>query len=125
MNKIDEINKARSLLSSALAVALNSMPNNHSVQDARIHMRKALNELDNVAKTEVRKKNHNQEQANTWWKNIVSGVANQPVGQEAMSKEAQQWSLDKLNKAIDSEKSKLDELEKQTDALTDTELLSD
>ena len=119
MQKLDQINRARSLLSSALGVALNSMPNNHSIQDARMHMKKALNELDNAAKTQTQKKT-NQDYAKNWWGNVVSGVAAQPVSQEAQNK-----SLAQLNKMIDSQQAILDGLDQNTITPDDDDLLSD
>jgi hypothetical protein len=123
-NKMDELMRAKGLLTQALSAALNSMPTNKSVQEARMHMKKALNELDNAAKTQTRKRTVSQDQYHQWWNNVVSGVAagaHSPIAEETRHR-----SLDQLNKMIEVERQKLDELEKASIKPSNIdELLSD
>lgn len=112
MENMDQLYRAKGLLTQALSAALHSMPNNRSVQDARLHMKKALTELDHAANSQTHKKRMNEDQFKTWWSNVVSGTANQ--AQAPTSSEAQQKSLNQLNSMIEEEKKKLDELEKQS-----------
>lgn len=113
MDKLDELNKAKGLLTQALSVALNSMPNNRSVQDARMHMKKALNELDNAAKTQIKRRGLSEQQFKNWWGNVVQGTS--AVAAQPMSPIAQQRSLEHLNSMISEESKKLEELEKQSE----------
>lgn len=109
-NKMDELMRARGLLTQALSAALNSMPQNKSVQEARVHMKKALNELDNAAKTQTRKRTVSQDQYHQWWGNVVSGAA--AGAHSPLTEESRHRSLDQLNKMIETERQKLDDLEK-------------
>lgn len=122
MDKINELNRAKGLLTQALSAALNSMPNDRSVQEARMYMKKALNELNNAAKTQIKKKTMTQDQQ--WLSNVNSGIA--AVAHSPMSQESQHRSLQQLNAMIAEERKKLDELEKASikpDPIVD--LLSD
>lgn len=124
MEKLDQLNKARSLLTSALSAALASMPNNRSVQEARAHMKKALNELDNAAKTQVRKKAASADQHKQWWGEVMNGAA--ATAHQPVTAETQHRSLAQLNKMIEAEQAVLDELEKKSaEPPTDHQLLSD
>lgn len=109
MDKMDQLSRAKGLLTQALSAALASMPNNRSVQEARMHMKKAMNELDNAAKTQT-KKVSTQNDFQQWWGNVTAGVgmaAHSPISQEANHK-----SLNVLNGMIKQENDKLDDLEK-------------
>lgn len=110
MDKINELYRAKGLLQQALGAALNSMPNNKSVQDARMHMKKALNELDNAAKTQLRKKSMTEDQFKTWWGNVMSGTT--AIAQQPMTAEAQVKSLAQLDAMIAEEQKKINEIEK-------------
>jgi stage III sporulation protein SpoIIIAA len=56
MGRLDEFVKTKGLLTQALSLSFNSLPNSKSVQEARMHMKKALSELDNASKAEIKKK---------------------------------------------------------------------
>lgn len=111
--KIDQLEYAKDLLGQALRAALNTMPNNRTVLEAKSHIKQAINKLDKVVKTQMKKKSITQTQHDLWWGEIQSGitkVANMPT-----SIEAQQRSLDKLNSMISDEQKKIDDLEKIND----------
>lgn len=78
-----------------------------------MHMKKALNELENAARTETRRKTMTDDQFKTWWGNIQAGTAAQ--AHTPMSAEANQKSLVQLNSMIDEEKKKLADLEKASE----------
>lgn len=119
-NKIGQLNRAKTLLSQALNTAMASMPNNRSVVEAGNHIRSAIRKIDGAAKTQLQRRHMSQTQFETWWGNIQSGVANQP-----MSAEARQKNLAQLNGMIGKEQSKIDELEaKITEDIPD-QLLED
>jgi hypothetical protein len=112
MGRLDEFVKAKGLLTQAISLSLNSLPNNKSVQEARVHMKKALSELDNASKEENKKKATTDDQSKSWWKNVMSGTA--ATAHQPMSAEAQGRSLAQLNAMIAEEQKKLNDLEKQT-----------
>ena len=124
MSKMNEIARARGLLTQALSVALNSMPTNKSVLEAKTHMQKALTSLDKVTKEEVRKKSMSGEQFKTWWGNVMGGTS--AVAHQPMSAEARTKSLAQLNAMIAEEQKKIDEIEKKVQQTSSSdELLSD
>jgi hypothetical protein len=111
--KIDQLEYAKDLLGQALGAALTAMPNNRSVLEAKGHIKQAINKLDKVAKTKMKKKKSmTQTQHDLWWGEIQAGTTN--VAGMPTSAEAQQRSLDKLNVMIDDEQKKIDDLEKSS-----------
>lgn len=101
--------RAKDLLSQALSVAINSLPNDRSVLEAKSHMKKALSELDKATKRQVQRKVATNNQFENWWSNVnngVSSLANQPMSAEAGVK-----SLKQLNAMIADEQKKIDEIE--------------
>ncbi len=123
MPKIDELDRVKNLLHTALNVALHSMPNDRTVADARTHMKQALRKIEHASKKQDNRKRMTQDSFQSWWGDIQSGVAASP-----MSAQAQQKSLAALNAMISEEKYKLDELEKrvsQAETPTEEQLLSD
>lgn len=124
MSKVNEITRARGLLTQALSVALNSMPTNKSVLEAKSHMQKALASLENVTKEEVRKKSMSGEQFKNWWGNVVGGTS--AVAHQPMSAESRNKSLSQLDAMIAEEQKKIDEIEKKAQQLSSSDdLLSD
>jgi hypothetical protein len=113
MNKIEQLNRAKALLQQAMTAATAAMPNNHAVTEARSHMRRAISELDNAAKTQDKRQTANETGAKKWWGQIVSGVANQPVTQEAANK-----SLAALNAMMSVEEKKLADLQAEAEKPT-------
>jgi hypothetical protein len=111
MNKIHELDRVKHLLHQALNVALHSMPNDRSVSEARGHMKQAIKKIDVASKRQDARKRMTQDNFQSWWGDIQSGVSN--VAASPMSAEAQQRSLSALNSMIDEEKKKLEELEKR------------
>lgn len=122
MKKIEQLDIAKDLLGQALKVAYNSMPNNRTVEEARGHMKQAINKLDVVAKKQGKRKKMMQDQFQGWWGDIEAGTAQ--LANSPMSPEAQQKSLSQLNSMIDAEKQKLDDLAKQSEEIDD-QLLRD
>jgi len=110
MSKHDELGRAKSLLSQAMSVALNSMPNNSSVTEARQHMKQAINKLDKAQKSQLRKRELTGQQFENWWGNVQSGTS--AVAAQPMAEHAQVAALGNLNSMIEEEKNKLAELEK-------------
>lgn len=106
MNKIDQLKKTKELLEQANILASKSMPNNRDVQEARLHIRKAINNIEMASEHRESKKRSSAGQFEQWWGNIQSGAAI-----SAMSPQAQTKSLSVLNKMIGEEQQKLDDLE--------------
>lgn len=62
MSHIDDILKAKNILSSALSSAFHSLSqNNVNVSEAKSHIKMAINKLDSAAKTQIRKKQQTTE----------------------------------------------------------------
>jgi flagellar biosynthesis chaperone FliJ len=115
MHKINELKKAQDLLSRAIVIASSTMPNSRYIQEAKIHVRKAISELDEAIGKQSQKRVDQDKQSNQWWSKIIAGVANQSMNKEAcMTKEAYNRSLSQLNGMIDEEQKKLQELEKNS-----------
>lgn len=117
-NKSKELNRVTTLLSQALSTALASMPNNRAVAEASGHIKTAIRKIDGVNREQIQKKKMSQSQFENWWSTVQSGVANQP-----MSQEARQKSLKELNKMISIEQAKIDQLEKQVDQIDQNDQL--
>jgi len=122
MTKIQELDRVKDLLHQALSVALQSMPNDRSVSEARTHMRQAIKKIDHAANRQDNRKRMTQDQFQSWWGGVQSGVSS--LAASPMSAEAQQRSLSALNSMIAEEKRKLEELEKRATSHPD-ELLSE
>lgn len=110
MEKIDELYKAKALLNQAINAAAKSMPNNRNVQEARLHMKKAVENLDSASKDHIKKGRVGNENFSKWWGNVQAGTA--AVANSPMSGEASMKSLAALNAMIAEEYKALDELEK-------------
>ena len=110
MEKIDELYKAKALLNQALSAAARSMPNNRNVQEARLHMKKAVENLDHASKDHIKKGKANSENFSKWWGDVQAGTAS--VAASPMSQEAHMKSLAALNAMISEEYKALEELEK-------------
>ncbi len=124
MSKVQELNRAKNLLNQAISVALNSMPENKSVQEARNYMKRAINELDNATKSQVQKKVNSNTLHQQHWNNLVAGGVHASIANGAHSQTANETysrSLSQLNMMIAREEDKLAELEKKSvkvDAVT-------
>lgn len=110
MMKHKQLDRVKDLLGQALGVALQSMPNDRSVAEARTHMRQALNKIDLVQKKQNKVKRMTQNQFESWWGNVQAGTSE--LAASPMSPEAQVKSLSQLNAMIEQEKQKLQDLEK-------------
>lgn len=117
-----QLEKAQSLLSQALSVALNSMPNNSSVIEAKGHIKQAMNKLDKAQKSQTRKRSLSSSQFETWWGNVQSGTA--MASHAPMTGEARNRALNQLNSMIKEEEDKLSELDKNQPQIQN-ELLND
>ena len=84
------------------------MQSNRSVDEAKSHIRQAINSVDKVKKSQMRKKQTSETQFQTWWGHIQSGTDN--VAASPMSAEAHTKSLDLINNMISVEDNKLQEL---------------
>jgi len=122
MKKEDQLQKAQSLLQQALSTALNSMPHNPAVMEARGHIKQAMNKLDKAQKTQTRKRALTGSQFETWWGNVQSGTA--MASHTPFSEEARNRSLAQLNSMIAVEQNKLDELDQQSDNPPNDQLLN-
>lgn len=104
-----QLGQMRGLLAQALGVANHSMENNRSVNEAKSHIKQAIQSVDKATKSQIRKRQITESQFQTWWGNIQAGTAN--AAMSPMSQEANTKSLDVLNKMIETEESKLKDLE--------------
>jgi len=120
--KDQQFDRVKDLLGQALRAAVNNLPNDRSVVEAKTHMKQALAKIDEAGRTRKRRKEMTQTQFESWWGNVQSGTSQ--LAASPMSAQAQMKSLDQLNAMIDDEKRKLDELEKQSQS-TPPELLQD
>lgn len=118
--KIDQLEYAKDLLGQALGAAMNTMPNDRSVSEAKGHIKQAINKIDKVVKAQTKKKAMTQTQHDLWWGEIQAGTTN--VAGIPTSAEVQQKSLDKLNSMIDDEQKKIDDIEQDSQP---NELLQD
>lgn len=127
MHKTNEIKRAKGLLNQALIVASNSMPRNHSVQEAKAHIKKAINELDVAVKSYVKKKHESESTYQNWWTNIVSATVNQSLANNSPEANvANVKSLSQLNSMIAQEEKNLEELEKKSHEIDDiTDILNE
>lgn len=107
--KIDQYKQAKSLMSQALSVAVNSLGEGRAVQEAKLHMRRAISKLEEAGNKHERRNQTERTYHQQWWDNIVTGSV--AASQNPMSPEATQKSLDQLNSMIDTEKKKLEDLE--------------
>lgn len=110
--QIDQLNKAKSLLSSVLGVAVHNMGQSVNVQEARGHIRQAINKLESEQKSQLRKGQNKGPSPYDHWKDILAGVPSAPVSPTVA--QAPTMSLDKLNAMIQEEKDRLAELEKDS-----------
>lgn len=123
--KHQQLNRVKNLLGQALGVALQSMPHNKSVAEARTHMRQALDKINLVQKKQNKAKRMTQNQFEGWWGNIQSGTSE--LAASPMSSEAKTKSLSQLDSMIEQEKRKIQDLEKnlEKEQSTPNQLLKD
>lgn len=123
MHKVREINRMRDLLRQAVNIA-SDLSNNKAIIEAKNHIKRAINELQNAENIQQGKKEVVATQNEKWWNNIKSGLANQPSANTAP--QGVMKSLTDLNNMIKEEQNKLDEIEKKSQPVdTLTQLLSD
>lgn len=116
MNKeFEQISKIQLLLSQALGVALNSLPANRSVVEAKSHIKQAMGKLEHAQKLQLKRKQTNEADFQKYWGTV----------QSPMSNTATQKSLAELNAMIDNEKTKLAELEKKSQTQLPNEMFND
>ena len=115
--KHKELDRVKNLLGQALSVALNSMPNNRSVTEARSHMKQALEKIDVAQDSLAKKKSMIKSQSESWWGNIQAGTS--ALAASPMTVETHQKSLSQLDAMIEGEKKKLQDLEKQAQSIPD------
>ena len=118
--KIDQLEYAKDLLGQALGAAMNTMPNDRSVLEAKGYIKQAINKLDKVTETQKKKKSMTQTRQDIWWGDIQAGTTN--MAEMPTSAEAQRKSLDQLNAMIDDEQKKIDDIEQNSQP---NELLQD
>lgn len=119
MKPVDELTRAKNLLSQALSVALNSLPRDKSVQEAKVHMKKAMSGLDSAIKTQTKRKPALENQYQTWWSKVTAGTAKQAFGNT--SAESCAKSLSMLNAMGQKTSQELDELEKKSKQLDESD----
>lgn len=105
MNKSENLDKAKMLLSQALK----AIPDNHSLSETKLHVRRAIEGVEKQVKKEGKKVTRTNHE--NWWGNIEAGVSN--IAASPMSAQAQMRSLDALNKMIEETQSELDKLEQE------------
>ncbi len=124
MNKINQLQRTKELLTQAMSAASNSIPNNRDVVEAKHYIRKAIENIEYASKNQIRKKENVKTQFDNWWGNIQSGVAKASSANEGHVK-----SLAALNAMISEEQKKLNELELEANKISekpeDPQLLSD
>lgn len=124
-NYFEGLEKMNALLTQALGVALHSMGGDRSVSEAKGHIKQAINKIDTVRKTQMKKKMMKETESQKWWGHIQSGTAAAAIS--PVSPQTHTRSLKELNAMIDAEKQKLAELEKMANQAptTPTEILKD
>ena len=129
MNKIKQLSKAKELLEQANIIASKNLANNKEVQEARFHIKKAINNIEEASKSYESRKKSSSGQFEQWWGSVQSGVANSSIS--GMSQKSQAKSLSILEKMIDDEQKKIDDLETKAqirgpnDKQSDNEFFSD
>lgn len=119
--KLTELERVKSLLSQALGSTPQS--SNTIIEEMRGHIRQAIIKLDKATKAQTNRKQKSNDQFEQWWNNVQSGTSKIATG--TMSAEAQQKSLQQLNKLIAQEEQKMTELEKASHKSPNDELLTD
>ena len=109
--QLDQLNKAKGILNSVLGVAVHNMGQSSNIQEARGHIRQAIKKLESEQKTQIRKRKPEHTPYDSW-KDVLAGVPSAP--ESPMAAQAPIMSLDHLNAMIDEEKSRLAELEKDS-----------
>ena len=110
----EQLGKMKGLLAQALGVANHSMKSSRSVDEAKQHIRQAINSVDKAAKSKLKKEQATETQFQTWWGTIQAGTV--AAAAANMSAEASVKSLDQLNKMMKVEEDKLKELKELEDA---------
>lgn len=111
-SRIDDVERAKGLLTQAMSLMTQAMPDDRNVQDARARIRQALNDLDKATKRHAGRKSE-ANRHKEWWGNVTSGVA--AVAESPMSPQAAMRSLDTLNRMMAEEQQKIDEIEKKAE----------
>ena len=109
MDGSDQLGRIKGLLSQALGVANHNMKSNRSVDEAKSHIRQAIKNVDKASKSKSIKAQQTETDYQQWWGNVQAGVAS--VAASPMSAEANEKSLNELDKMIGDEETKLKELE--------------
>lgn len=123
MKKIEQLNKAKSLLSQAILSVINSFPNDQSVKDAKYHIQKAISNLDSASEQYNQKKVKSETISQNWWNNVVSGMITQ--SQTKHTKESYNRSLKQLNSMIQKEENYIKELENKSNDTEEEDLLNE
>ena len=117
MKKTDKIGTVASLLSRALT--LSSGINGHQMEQARVHLRGAIDQIDKYRKGENKKSQQNLKMNEEWWGNVVSGAVKVSMANTAKMAEgehSQEATMKRMLQGIDNmlkqEQDKLNELEK-------------
>lgn len=115
---MDQINRAKSLLSQALGAVANAMPNDNSVGEVKGHIKKAIQKIETAQQSQLRKQSQKETQHQKWWGEITAGVGKAPISQKAAMKTIQE-----LNKLIGLEQFKIEDIDKKIDG--QSKLLND
>ena len=112
--KINELDRAKELLSQALGVASAHLGDSEAANKAKHHMTHALRNLEEERsqkrKSQLRKRTEaSGTQGESWWQGIVAGTA---AAAQAGTAESRKRSLEQLNQMEREEASRLEELEK-------------
>lgn len=96
---MEQINRAVKLLSQALGVVSNALPNDKTTSEAKSHIKKAIQKIEVAQNHELNKKVKKQSLHEKWWGTVTSGIANQPMSQKAAMR-----TIEELDKMIQIEK---------------------
>ena len=117
MKKTDKIGTVASLLSRALT--LSSGINGHQMEQARTHIRGAIDQIDKYRKGENKRSQQSLKMHEEWWGNVVSGAVRSSLANTARIAEgenSQEATMKRMLQGIDNmlkqEQDKLSELEK-------------
>lgn len=107
-----QLNRAVNLLSQALGAVSNSLPNDKSANEAKGHIKKAMQKIEVANQNQAQKQIKKQTLHDKWWGNIHSNVGRGPTSAKATMK-----SLEELNKMIEIEQLKIDQPKIETPSL--------
>lgn len=114
MKEIDQLTRAKNILTSVLSTAVHNMGEKQVVQEAKNHIKTAIRKLEAVEQKSQARKQNMYNEYKQWWADTTESIQVGP-----MTPQVAKTVLGNLNAMINEEKKKLAELEKQSQQISD------